>query len=216
MASDTYEARKIWRATFMRDIAPQIAIQLQALEPAKGWHLEQTEDDNWGPRYLSNDGERFSIYLNEHKKRLDVSGTYGQTPDGRQWIPRDSNVTDERPSIGAERTPEAIARDIARRFLKPYRVCLEVYRERCTEQARYFKATADLAREIIDASGGTLKQEKRHPHNNDQGELRLDFVGYPQGVSYGYIRVSEKWVRLEGVSGNAEFGRKFATFLRGE
>lgn len=215
MASDTYEARKIWREVFTRDIAVLIAAHLRELEPAKNWHIIES-DHTWGPRFSSDDGEQFSLSLDDHKRRVNVYPTYGETPDGRQWSPNDANCTDERPGISGDKAPESIARDIVRRFLPAYRVCLEVYRERCTEQARFFKATADLARDIIDASGGALKHENyRHADQRDKSEIRLDFVGHPQGVSYGYIRVSEKWVRLEGVSGDADFGRRFAAFLRG-
>lgn len=218
--ADDYEKRKEWRMEFCAKTAPAIAKALAALEPDKEWHVEpltQQQREDFGPAhinpaFISNDGERIWLWIEEYKRRIEARGSYGQLPNGRQWIPRDANLEDPQPSVSADKAPTQIAADIFRRLLPGYRVNLAAYRFRLKEAQDYKSRTLSLAAELTELSGGAIIFPTT-PHRN--GPISDEQVGdfYHPAINYGSIRVWDDGVRLE-ISMTGAGAKLFAAMLK--
>jgi len=158
--TDTYAERKEWLKRFCLDIAPAVASELSGLDK-KVWtveHFDQVGDGYYDrPRLKCFTGERLAISLNDVSKRGEIDGLFGTLPNGSTWIPRDAGVTCASPTFDATRPPEAIARVILNRFLKDYRACYAIYKERYASEQTHIDVTAAHARDLLAAGPHVLK-----------------------------------------------------------
>ena len=209
-----YEIRYAWRANVHRETIPAIAEQLTAQDEAPTvWTVEHAEDTSWNPRLVGSQGERVYLNIDEHDKRLRVHSSYGERADGKgQWIPRDvsRDLIDESISVSAEKTPAQIARDIIRRFLPNYRKCLDAYKTQCAAHHAYVASTQVQARTVELIAGDRLRRDTYQGRRTDETEVSYSFDAH--GISYGTMRVSSTWTRIE-LSGDADFARLFAAWL---
>jgi hypothetical protein len=203
--------RTAWRQAFQTTTVPAIVAALAKLEPDAGWTLEPSEGRHHNPAIRNASGERFWLGVDDYKRRVTVHGTCGPMPDGRTWIPRDRvrDAVDPSPTISADKAPEHIARDIARRFLPDYRKYLALYRSDVADATAFRNQTASLFDELVSLGNGWLKPDQR---TDDRGTERTARLYNTPGISYGDIRVSGDHVRIQ-VSVTPEFAKRFATLL---
>lgn len=155
-------------------------------------------------------GDALSLSIDTHKGRVTVSGVYGPMPDGRRWIPRDSRIEIDSPTMAFARGPQVIAREIARRFLGQYREALAAYRARLAESTAFRSGVQTLHDELVRLSAGALQPDTRSDKAADERRIRLYHVA---GVSYGDLRIcSGNSVRLE-CSIDADTARRFVQML---
>jgi hypothetical protein len=203
--------RTAWRQAFQTTTVPAIVAALAKLEPDAGWTLEPTEGRYPNPAIRNASGERFWLGVDDYKHRVTVHSTYGPMPDGRLWIPRDRvrDAVDPSPTISADKAPDQIARDIARRFLPDYRKYLALYRSDVAAAIAFRNETASLFDELISLGNGWIKPDQRTDSRTAECTARL--YNAP-GISYGDLRVSGSHVRIE-LSVTPEFAKRFATLL---
>jgi hypothetical protein len=214
MTSASYADRASWRHTFCTTTVPAIVAALATLEPEAGWSLEAgdvNETRYHNPAIGNPNGERFWLSLDEYKHRVTVHGTYGTMPDGRLWIPRDRvrDAVDPSPTIGADKVPEHIARDITRRFLPDYRKYLALYRADVADATAFRCKTASLVDELVALGNGWIKADAQ---NDARSAERTASLYNAPGINYGSLRVSGDYVRIE-VSVTPEFAKRFAALF---
>ena len=214
MTLATYADRAAWRHTFCTTTAPAIVAALATLEPEAGWSLEAGDVNEMryqNPAIHNPTGERFWLSVDEYKHRVTVHGTYGAMPDGRLWIPRDRvrDAVDVSPTIGADKVPEQIARDIVRRFLPDYRKYLALYRADVADATAFRCKTASLFDELVALGNGWIRADAQ---NDARGSERTASLYNAPGISYGSLRVSGDHVRIE-VSVTPAFAKRFAALF---
>lgn len=208
------DERQVKRDRFRSEIVPTVVKELGKLEPERAWHLmpeDKEQDHNRPPHIRSVDGEEIYISYNEYENRITSHGVYGQTADGRQWIPRDSlrDFTDPAPSVAFDRPPAAIAKDITRRLLPDYRIALLEYRRRVHQDTNHRAAILALFSELcaIAPAMTTWRNEW------DKSPERKASLSNLKGVSYGDLVVnSGDSVRFE-VSCDAEMAKSILRAL---
>ncbi len=217
MNPDTSADRHEWRRGFQTTTAVAIASALQRIEPEAGWTLERVDEHTSAPYYnpaLNNTrGERFSLGLDDYKRRVTVYATYGTMPDGRRWMPRDRvrDAVDPAPTISADKTPDLIAKDIGRRFLPDYRKYLDLYRADVADATAFRAATSALFDDIVALGNGWITPNTR---NDERSTERTASLSDAPGINYGDLRVSGDSVRIE-LSATPEFAKRFAALLAG-
>lgn len=214
MTNDRWEENKEWRRQWTEIRAEGIARELTKID-ATSWRIKPCEDEgqtyHYPPRLISDQGDSLSLLLDDHKRRVAISGNYGQTLDGRVWRPRDARLEDESPSMDGAKTDAQIAADIKRRFLRAYRVCLEAYRESIEASRVYRNGIEALHDELVTLSRGALAPDSRTDRaRNPERTISLYHV---KGISYGDLRIcSADSVRLE-CSISPDLARKFVAML---
>jgi hypothetical protein len=187
--------RERWTRTML-----QLPEALNAREQDAGsrWRLIERDGDR---ATLRNDAydpnaqpEQIVLSLNVYDRRITAYGRYGQSLDGRQWVPSYNigrEAADPQPSMSADKTPAQIAADLCRRLLPKYREYLAVYRRQLAAAVERRAQTHTLAASLIEASGGRLKRWGRAWEEKDPQSLSAH-VEYQSiaGVSYGEIEVS--------------------------
>jgi len=214
MTLATYADRAAWRHAFCTTTAPAIVAALATLEPDAGWSLEPGDVNEMryhNPAICNPNGERFWLSVDEYKHRVTVHSTYGPMPDGRLWIPRDRvrDAVDVSPTIGADKAPEHIARDIARRFLPDYRKYLALYRADVAEATAFRCKTASLFDELVALGNGWIKADAQ---NDPRSAERTASLYNAPGINYGSLRLSGDHVRIE-VSVTPAFAKRFAALF---
>jgi hypothetical protein len=123
------------------------------------------------------------------ESRIVVSGDWPRTAGGQ--LPK--RYSEKLPSITVadSRSPQAIARDITRRFLPDYQAKLAEFRQRVADDNAYHKAVADLSARMAKALGLEVTDMK----TQREGQLRL--YGALSGDAWGDIEVSRDSVTLK-------------------
>ncbi len=213
MNADTSADRHAWRRGFQTTTAVAIASALQRIEPDAGWALEPADVDACyhNPALSNTRGERFSLGLDDYKRRVTVYATYGTMPDGRRWVPRDRvrDAVDPAPTISADKAPDLIAKEIGRRFLPDYRTYLDLYRADVADATAFRAATSALFDDIVALGNGWIKPNTR---NDERSTERTASLYDAPGITYGELRVSGDSVRIE-LSATPEFAKRFAALL---
>lgn len=209
---DRYDTAKAWRAAWMTQIAPQIATHLLRLEPRKGWELKISEHEYDNPHFTALDNEDIYLAVDDYKRRVTVGGIYGRLPNGYTWIPRDGGVTCPAPTLSADKDPAIIARDILHRFIRDYRACLSIYRERCQEMQARRDEVAELADQLVRVGRDVLSPQT-DVYQRDTGTRTIHFRQDVAGVSYGSLAVSSNYVRAE-LTMDGETAQRFVRMLQ--
>lgn len=169
-----------------------------------GWHVTESDDEYLGYRFKLEDGlgHRVTIESARERGKWHVSGYWLGTPgagaNGRYLTP--SDVSESYPSINLSqaKTPEQIARDIARRFLPEY---LRIFAKLEAKQAAdndYDTRRARNWKRITDS--GYVKYHAL-PHLKERADVRIKSnadgsTNYDAG--YGEVHMeSVDSVRLE-------------------
>lgn len=197
----SYEERKAWRADIIENTLRQIAVELTGIDERE-WNVTDKHDNGeplTNPYLVSVDGERVWVSLDEYLKKLTLHGSYGQTADGRMWIPRDSmhrsgQVADPSPTISLTKTPAQIAKDIARRFLPDFRTIRAIYLAQLAEQQEYRRQSDNTFDDLVKASKGALLPREAKKGDSERAARFTDV----KGIHYSNdVRVSGDYVRLE-------------------
>jgi hypothetical protein len=198
---DSYEERKAWRADVIENTLRRIVVELTGVDKRE-WEVVDKHDDGeplTNPYLVSVDDERVWVSLDEYKKKLTLHGAYGQTADGRMWIPRDSmcrsgQVADPRPTISLTKTPAQIAKDIARRFLPDFRTIRAIYLAQLAEQQEHRRQSDNTFDDLVKASKGALLPRAAQKGDSERVAKFTDV----KGIHYSNdVRVSGDYVRLE-------------------
>jgi hypothetical protein len=206
MTNDRWEQQQHREREFHASTAATIVDALNRVDAA-GWTIAHGDERHYS-RAVTTTGENFSLSYDRHKNRIHVSGNWPAMPDGRFWYPR---YGDESPGItvSADRAPDAVAKDIARRFLPAYRTLLAKARAEVRGAQEYRNATERNFAELVAAGAPYIR-----PHQGqNNGDERTASIYDAPGVSYGTIRVGGQSVQFDRLSMTPEFATKFAAFI---
>ncbi len=140
----------------------------------------------------------YKIDLRIDRGKVEVSGYWPQAPNnGPTTSPRDVHETGPEISCSLSRGPEAIARDITRRFLPEYVRIFAKCQERIDAHVAYESRKAAnwaklcLASPVVQTWRGSMQRE------DPRGDLLLGEVGYGRVQMYGDTTVK---FELTGIS----------------
>lgn len=177
------------RTQALSGLARQIATELRKLLPARPWTFVEPTEDTYSV-YLRNAGKG-RIYLSfdgyNEPTRLSISGHLHIGKDNRfvEVYERSSRVTLPSITVAIKRGPEAVAKDIAKRFLPEYLRILELAEQKVAEAAAYEATIAEHRNHLAAVCGVKL-----HP----QDECH-DFSWHLGG--YHTVKINEKNVDLK-------------------
>lgn len=152
----------------------------------------------------------FYVGYDAHHHRFEISGVYPQSRvDGSQFYPSQlysPQVSSPSITVNADKSPEQIAKDIARRFLPDYRAVLARCLEARDNHDSYIRNSNSLAKELADILGekpsGRSEAERQHIHLSS---LKKNF--------YGDFHVSGDSISVDLRSLNPDQARKLAAFI---
>jgi hypothetical protein len=202
--------------------AQLICLQLQQKDPGSQWQVSERSEIRGEWVRLQNQAtvndrapERIRLSLNTYDRRIKAWGSYGQSLDGRMWLPRDAvrGADDPQPTMSADKTPAQIAGDICRRLLPLYREYLAIYRRQLVAGLQLRERTHQTAVELIEASDGRLKPWGSAWEAKDPRTLsaHVDYQAY-QGVTSGEIEVSGDRVEVK-LTVDVERARQLVAWL---
>lgn len=187
-----------------------------------GWSVLPNTDEESGhpdnrflPRVRHTDGrELFFSRTRASEGRLEISGAnwpkYQDKENRTQYIrPHELHPREAHPSItvSASKSPDAIAKDIARRLLPEYTRIMELCRVKAAEWSTYHTNELDTYKEacaLLQVSEST----------NQPGHISLYKDG-DAGYGYGSVIVSGSTMKLEINSMSLEMLRKIAPIICG-
>lgn len=167
------------------------------------------------------DEARIYIRYDEYKNRLSIHGSWPQTKlqgtrsNGPVFAPRDClrgtevNVYSEI-TVDADKAPDLIARDIARRFLPNYITMFKRCQETRDQHEAYVNGTNVLAEQIAIALG----KKSRAGYGNREGSQKnlVDLNDVIEGV-YGDVETSDNTASFKIRALPADKAVKLAKFL---
>jgi hypothetical protein len=161
-------------------------------------------------RLLGRDGEVLYLSFDYHRHKLTVSGSYGQLPDGRVWIPRDANVVEATATMSMDREPAQLARDITRRVLPTYRENRQLYKARVESMTEYHAAALSFKDALVTAADGRMyfRADRGHDKSEHAGDIRNT-----AGISCGTLRVTRDSLRVDMLYLEGDTAILFAEFL---
>lgn len=202
-------------------ILPEVAAFLNN-GAGHGWRQDDADEDGdreWRRRQLSHeDGRRLTFYAEQNGKgtRIGVSGSWPQTGSGSQLTPRyclrDSEIADKTTEItvSGEKTPEQIARDVARRLLPDYSELFGKLRDVARQRDDHRAQVIATANRIADALGARRVDEDRlpgevssltiHPGKLNVYEVRV--YGDSASVEISSLPVSQVLALVEWLKAN--------------
>jgi len=186
------------RTTKLSTLGRDIATELRKLNPLRPWTFVEPTEDTYSV-YLRNAGQaRIYIQFDGYNEptRLTVSGylhigkngqyveVYERGADGRGWNRASVPII----TIALKRGPEAIAKDIAKRFLPEYLRVFALAEAKGAADAEYDgKITANLQR-LAKAAGENVGTEDIR----GRGEVRKDFTFRVGDSRYYTVTASAK------------------------
>lgn len=142
----------------LSQLGADVAEQLNAIRPGETWSVRPARDgfdqDGRWMVYLveASDPERV-IYINStwsRNGRLTVGGSY---PSNGSYYRRDDQPKSI--TVAGDKSPEAIAKDAARRFIPAYLAALATAQERRDRDVSYENNRDTLARDLAERCGTT-------------------------------------------------------------
>jgi len=168
-----------------------IATKLQGVLRSLGFDKEEYfPEDSYRPMVSAKNQDGEDIFMEAQGNRVTVHGSFPKAADGSYVTAYDENhqrVNGPTISFSLNRTPEAMKREIERRFLPPYREALELVRKRVAETDSYSSLTKRNM-EILKGSEVT----QREISNGS-----IDTYNLFPGETYGDIRVSGNNIELK-------------------
>jgi hypothetical protein len=161
------------------------------------WRVGSSEFYIWmtGPN-----GEKIYFGNREKVGTLHIYGEYPRDKRGQDCVPYSAN----RPSVNVSlsRSPEAIAKDIQRRFLPDYVALLETVRSRVEATNKHY----DIVKANVELLAKAAKAKNYKP--DAEG-----FSFYDDAKGYGDIQVSANTATLKLLSVPIETARKILELL---
>jgi hypothetical protein len=133
-------------------------------------------------------------YGAKDKTKLSVSGSYH-----KEGLTDFVRYNESRPSINisATRPAKALARDIERRFLTPYKVLITELRERKSKRDDYENRSLVNARELAAISGGKFQLNTKREYSDGPVTEQPTLRPGPLANFYGNVNVSGDGVSIE-------------------
>ena len=193
MTSKEITTHLVWLGKRLADILTTVHTHPLA---APWEFVPPTEDDSRNV-YLLQRGTDARIYLQLYcsksykvHDRVEVSGWFHIGKDGSFVEVRDENNVRVYPTISASlaRNPEAIAKDIAKRFLPAYLAAFDRARASVAAEESYETRTTNTLKCVADAAGfnvpklGQYDRELRREVSGMLGNILLSFRAYEQTV----------------------------------
>ena len=209
------------RTTHISGLGRQVAAELRKLNPHRPWTFVEPTEDVYSV-YLRNAGKA-RIYIqfdgyNNTPQRLVISGyqhigkngsyveVYDRGADGTGW----TKASVPSISVALSRGCEAIAKDIAKRFLPEYlRIFALVEEKVATDLAYEQKIAANLQR-LADVAGVQFHSEDGL---NYRGEQRKEF-SWKVGTAYHEVKVNDHEADLKLNDLTFEQAEKIITLLK--
>lgn len=214
---ETYAEEQARAAAFYTVTIPAILAALNKIDPT-GWKQEKPhEGHDYCRTAINPKGERLYFGFDRSKRKIEVSGSYGNKLNGTVWIPRDAwpkegLPADPRPMISADKSPDQIAKDIARRLLPDYRTLRAKYLESVAASTDYRDRRDQFFAELCKLSGGRIRpRDSQWRQDAPDGERTADLRDVA-GINYGDLKVSDDSARFE-ISVTADFARKLCKMI---
>ena len=186
------------RTSILTTLGSRIAEELRKLNPARPWTVVEPTEDTYAV-YLRNAGQariylHFEGYGSTEGQRLVVSGwqhigknsqyveVYERCPVGSGWYRQNApSIT-----VSVKRGPEAIAKDISKRFLPEYLRIFALAEAKVTTDLAYARTLVDNLLRLAKVAGVTVPTD-----NTWRGEQRKYFSLHI-GNSYHTVQANEK------------------------
>ncbi len=149
------------------DTAELVETARRIAEHLPGWVVVAPEDCScsWVQLRCLADGAEFSLgRIWNDRGRLEVHGVYPRH-DGLDAVPY--GVARPVVRVSSTREPQAVAKDLERRFLGPFLAVLEQTRARVRELEAYERRRRALADRLIEALGGLGPSVRRSTEGDD-------------------------------------------------
>jgi len=165
------------RTKALSEIAQQIAAELCKLDPLHPWTFAAPNEDTYSV-YLRNAGDaRIYVQFDGYNEptRLIVSGhmhidkngsyveVYEKGADGTGW----NRVYSPSITVAIKRGPEAIAKDIAKRFLPEYLRVFALAKAKVAEDNAYEAAIAANLQRLAEATGESVPESLSCSHSKN-------------------------------------------------
>lgn len=168
-----YQKEQQEQAHRLNELAQGIASHLD------GWEAQPFEENNNRAHITHETGATFGITIDAYgkKDRVEVYGIYPHYPyrkngNANRGYPL-SGVDTPRITCALSRGPEAIAKDIERRFLNKYIRCYELAVERIAQDEEYQNDQEACISRLADILGvSTTRSEIYYNHNNIWGTIK--------------------------------------------
>lgn len=212
------------RTQLLSHYGRNIAEALRAIAPLKPWTFVEPTEDTYSV-YLRNAGKariylQFDGYGHEKPTRLSISGhlnigknnqyveVYEMGADGTGWYKASvPSIT-----VTCAKNPEAIAKDIMRRFLPEYVRVLALAEDKLAKDTAYeAKIAANLLR-LADVAGVEINSTE---HLNGRGEVRKDFTLCIGESQYHKVNVTDHDADLKLDSLTFEQAEYIIRYLKG-
>ena len=208
------------RTIVLSELARQIAFELNLITPLRPWTFVEPTEDVYSV-HLRNAGKA-RIYIQfdgfNEPKRLTVSGyqhigknnsyveVYDRGADGTGW----TKASVPSITVAISRGPEAIAKDIAKRFLPEYLRVFALVEEKVAADSAYEAKIAANLQRLADVAGV-------HFHSEDglnyRGEQRKSF-SWKVGTAYHEVKVNDHEADLKLNDLTFEQAEKIITLLK--
>jgi hypothetical protein len=191
------------KTEIMRSATGFIATALSKADEGQTWRAEPDFDSSWSTKLIGPDGQALLLDFGygDDYPRIEIKGLYPSDHDGSLLSHESHKI-----SVGRSRTPDAIAREITRRFLPGYRATMTDLRARIERNAQSDADRSGVAVDLVNISGGSL-------HNSAPGERPTVRVDLPEGFAE-FLVSSPDSITLEVKYSTPDLMRKLAQVLR--
>jgi hypothetical protein len=192
------------KTEIMRSATGFIATALSAADEGKAWRADPDYDSTWGTKLIGPNRDEAVLLDFGHGddyQRIEIQGFYPRDYDRSMMSHENHKI-----SVGRTRTPDAVAREIMRRFLPNYRTTLADLHARIERNTEADVNRASVAVDLVNLSGGSL-------HNSAPGERPTVRVDLPEGWAEFLVSSADS-ITLEVKYSTPDLMRKLAQVLR--
>lgn len=191
------------KTEIMRSATGFIATALSKADEGKAWRADPEYDSSWATKLIGPDEQELLLDFGygEDYQRIEITGFYPRDFDGSVMDHERQKIT-----VGRTRTPDAVAKEITRRFLPDYRATLAQMWARIERNAQGDADRSGVAVDLVNLSGGSLR-------NSGRGERPTVRVDLPEGWAE-FLVSSPDSITLEVKYSTPDLMRKLAQVLR--